>query len=42
MIRMALLVIGAAMLWSSVWFQPNGITIMFPGLGGYHFSYADF
>lgn len=42
MIRMFLFAVAFAMVWSSVWFQPDGITIMFPGLGGYHLSYADF
>lgn len=42
MLRMILAVVALAMLWSSVWFQPDGITIMWPGLGGYHISYADF
>lgn len=41
MLRYALLVTLLAMLWSGVWFQPDGITIHWPGLGGYHLSYAD-
>lgn len=41
MLRSILFAVALFMVWSSVWFQPDGITIMFPGLGGYHFAYAE-
>jgi hypothetical protein len=41
MLRAALLVTTLALLWSSVWFQPDGVTLLVPGVGGYHWSYAD-
>lgn len=40
LIRSALAVVLAAAVWSTVWFQPDGVTLLVPGVGGWHFSYG--
>lgn len=39
-IRSALAVALVAAVWSTVWFQPDGVTFLVPGVGGYHVSYG--
>jgi hypothetical protein len=39
LIRSAFVAVILALVWSTVWFQDDGITFFVPGVGGYHIAY---
>lgn len=41
LIRSALVAVSLALVWSTVWFQDDGVTFFVPGVGGYHFAYTE-
>lgn len=41
LIRSALIAIAFGLIWSTLWFQDDGITFFVPGIGGYHFAYVE-
>lgn len=40
LIRSTLVVLAVAVVWSFVWFQPDGVVFFVPGVGGYFFQYG--
>lgn len=40
LIRSTLVILALAVLWSFVWFQPDGVAFFVPGVGGWFFAYG--
>lgn len=40
LIRAALAATALALVWSTLWFQEDGVAVFVPGVGGYFFAYG--